>query len=337
VAAAVIGLVVIVVVVYVYALFFRSVPDSQIIAKVQSKIAADPALQGQAITVSVVNGTVMLTGTVNDPANEELATNDATVKGARKVITDLSVVPQNPSGTTSPAYSAPPQSYASTPPPSNGYRGAAREERRRPSAASNMQQETPPVTNPSMAQIHAPVVQQPPPPQQPTVYTVPAGTRVSIQTAQQLSSKENHTGDTFTGTLAEPIQVNGQTVVHTGAPITGEITQCKKGGHFKGSSVLALQLDSINVNGRSYQIQTANLEDVKQGKGKRTAEMTGGGAAAGALIGALAGGGKGALLGSLFGGGAGITGGALTGNKEILIPSESVLTFRLQQDVTIYP
>jgi hypothetical protein len=328
----------------VYALFSRSVPDSALTAKAQGRIATDPALQNQAITANALNGVITLTGTVTDPALEELATNDANVKGARKVINDLTVTPPNAAATAPQAYNAPPPSYASAPPPM-AYRGEnaspAPVERRHPAAASTMQQEAPPVPTPSVAQTTAPAVQQqasaPPPPPQPTVYTIPAGTRVRIQTAQQLSSKDNHTGDTFTGTLAYPIQVNGQTVVPTGAPITGEVTQCKKGGHFKGASILALQLDSINVNGHSYQVRTANLEDVQQGKGKRTAETTGGGAALGALIGGLAGGGKGALLGGLFGAGAGATGGALTGNKQIVVPAESVLTFRLNQDLTIKP
>ncbi|MEO6830097.1 MAG: hypothetical protein ABI164_09830, partial [Acidobacteriaceae bacterium] len=106
-------------------------------------------------------------------------------------------------------------------------------------------------------------------------------------------------------------------------------------GHFKGQAVLALRLESVSAQGKSYPIRTSRIERVEQGKGKRSAIMTGGGAGLGALIGGLAGGGKGALIGGLVGGGGGAAGSAFTGNKNIVLPAETVLTFVLEQSVTI--
>jgi hypothetical protein len=76
-------------------------------------------------------------------------------------------------------------------------------------------------------------------------------------------------------------------------------------------------------------------DKAEKGKGKRTAAMVGGGGGGGALIGGLAGGGKGALIGGLVGAGAGTAGAAFTGNKDIVIPAESVVTFHLTAPVTV--
>ena len=85
----------------------------------------------------------------------------------------------------------------------------------------------------------------------------------------------------------------------------------------------------------SYAIETAALTRTQAGKGKRTAVMAGGGAALGALIGGLAGGGKGAAIGAVAGGGAGTGGAAFTGNKDIVIPAESAVSFTLSQPLQL--
>jgi hypothetical protein len=103
----------------------------------------------------------------------------------------------------------------------------------------------------------------------------------------------------------------------------------------KGSAVLALTLDTIRLNGNPYSIQTSEFEDAGKGRGKRTAVGAGGGAAFGAIVGALAGGGKGAAIGALAGGGAGTAGAAFTGKKDITLPAETRLHFRLTAPVTI--
>src|SRR5207244_887588 len=106
-------------------------------------------------------------------------------------------------------------------------------------------------------------------------------------------------------------------------------------GRFKGGASLQLKLTSININGKDEPVETSSLVRTEKGKGKRTAVITGGGAGVGALIGGLAGGGKGAAIGAIAGAGAGGAGSAFTGNKNIVLPAESALSFKLEQPLEI--
>jgi hypothetical protein len=177
----------------------------------------------------------------------------------------------------------------------------------------------------------APVPAAPPP------LVLPRGTRLEVRLNQTINVKHVETGDHFTGTLAQPV-VEGNTVaVPSGSPATGEILLAHKRGRFKGKSVLALTLTRLEVNGETYRIDTSSLARTKKGKGKRSAAFIGGGAGMGMLIGGLATGGVGLLVGGLAGGGAGALGAAFTGNGDLSIPAESVVTFRLQDALTLAP
>ncbi len=102
-----------------------------------------------------------------------------------------------------------------------------------------------------------------------------------------------------------------------------------------GEGILTVALTSINVGGAPESIQTSSYTVNVKGKGKRTAVAVGGGTGAGALIGGIAGGGKGALIGGLVGAGAGTAGAAFTGNKDLEIPAEHVITFKLAHSITV--
>jgi hypothetical protein len=172
-------------------------------------------------------------------------------------------------------------------------------------------------------------------PRVPEVITVPAGKVLTVKLADPVGSKISQAGQSFGGTLAKPVEVNGEVVIPAGARVEGEVVEAKPLGRFAGGAVLKLKLDSVRVGGQQMPIQTAMVTENLKGKGKRTGVMAGGGAGLGALIGGLAGGGKGAAIGAVAGAGAGTAGSAFTGNKEIVLPAESAVAFTLQEPLKI--
>lgn len=147
---------------------------------------------------------------------------------------------------------------------------------------------------------------------------IPSGTEIQVRIVDKLDTGETHAGQTFTATVADPVVVGGRTVLARGQRIVGRVTEAVSSGHLKQPASITLELTSVEteplrIDGKSHWV--------------RNAELIGGGAAAGALLGALADGKKGAAIGAAIGGGAGATGAYLTGKKEIVIPAETQLTF----------
>lgn len=178
----------------------------------------------------------------------------------------------------------------------------------------------------------APTPQAPPPP---VVVELPAGTHLSVRLDSELSSGTAQPGDAFHATVSDDVVINGQTIIARGARAEGTVTDAKALGKFKGGAVLALRLDRVQSEWGSVQVQTSSIDRAEKGKGKRTAGFVGGGAGLGALIGGLAGGGKGAAIGAIAGAGAGTAGSAFTGNHQIVLPAETLLSFKLQEPVHI--
>lgn len=164
---------------------------------------------------------------------------------------------------------------------------------------------------------------------------VPSGTAVVVSLGSSLGSKLSQSGQSFSGTVAKDVQVDGATAIPQGAAVSGTVTDAKPLGKFSGGAVLALKIDSIRIGASDMPVQVATRTFAAKGKGKRTAVLAGGGAALGGLIGGLAGGGKGAAIGLLAGGGAGGAGAAFTGNKDIVLPAEATVSFALTQSLEL--
>src|SRR5882724_2376852 len=175
----------------------------------------------------------------------------------------------------------------------------------------------------------------PPPPPKPLV--VPAETVISVVLDQAVGSKISTPGQAFSATVQAPIEVDGKVAIPKGARASGIVKDAKPAGRFKGGAVLSLTLTSVTVKNEDYNIQTTAPSETSKGKGKRTAGMVGGGAGGGALIGGLAGGGKGAGIGAAVGAVTGTLGAAFTGNRDITLPAETELSFKLQNSITIPP
>lgn len=169
----------------------------------------------------------------------------------------------------------------------------------------------------------------------PRTITIPAGTEITVRLGETLSSKDSSAGQGFSASVAQPVVIDGKTVIERGAAARGTVVDAKGMGHFKGGALLEVRLSSVSINGRETSVETGMVARQVAGKGKRSAGFIGGGAGAGALIGALAGGGKGAAIGAAAGAGAGTAGAAFTGNKEIVLPAEQPLTFKLKQAIEV--
>ncbi|MGH9670471.1 MAG: hypothetical protein ACRD3A_10205 [Terriglobales bacterium] len=165
--------------------------------------------------------------------------------------------------------------------------------------------------------------------------SVPEGAVLTVRLKQAVGSKISNTGDSFEASLADPVSVDGKVVIPEGSDVMGTVVDAKPLGRFKGGAVLQITLNSVTVKGSKYDIETNSSTRAMKGKGKRTAIMVGGGAGLGAIIGAVAGGGKGAAIGAAAGAGAGTAGAAFTGNKNITLPAETLVEFKLLKPVAI--
>ena len=149
-----------------------------------------------------------------------------------------------------------------------------------------------------------------------------------------VDSSTNQIGDPFHASLESPLTVGNTVVAPKGTDVYGKLAQAKEAGKITGSAQLTLELTGIRINGNIVPVESTEYDVAGKGRGKQSAERIGGGAAVGAIIGAIAGGGKGAAIGATVGAGAGTAAQVLTHGEQVRIPSETLLEFTLQHDVT---
>ncbi len=327
----------------------KAVPtDAQIAGDVQDKISSDAEIQGRDISVQAAGGVVTLSGNVNSDTERIAAANDAgAVEGVKTVINNLQVQ-QAQAAPAAPVPEAP-STKASTREKKPAKTAKLRRHQEEPAdqaeanSANNLQANSaPPVQQPAPAPAPAPAAQPaappaPAPPPPPQKVTIPAGTQLSVRLNDSLDSEKNQVGDTFHGSLSVPIVLNGETVVPAGADVVGRVADVQSAGRMSGSSLLALELTSLSVNGQRYNIQTNQWSSQGKGKGKNTATKVGVGTVAGAVLGGLIGGGKGAAIGAASGAGAGTAASAAKKGQQIKLAPEAVLNFQTINTLTVTP
>jgi hypothetical protein len=180
-----------------------------------------------------------------------------------------------------------------------------------------------------------PVERAVPPASQPLESTIPAGASLRVRLDETLATKYDRRGQRFTAALIDPVVVDNHIVLPAGTRFNGHLERSKPSGRMRGRAVIAVRLDSFDLNGRQYAIDTGSIARVSRSHKRRNLEMIGGGAGTGAAIGAVAGGGAGALIGGAAGAGAGTAGAFLKGRKQERIPAETAMTFSLRAPVQL--
>jgi BON domain len=311
--------------------------DASLTAALQGRIAGDGALSSEPIQSAVQDRVATLSGTVSSEAARSLAAADASqVAGIKTVVNNLTVQAPAPMAT---AAAAPPPAPGPVAPKPN--LAPATKPKPAPVVREAPPAE-PPVPQVAVAPPPPPPAQElppapPPPPPAPEFHniTVAPGTTIPIRITETLDSATTQQGDLFTGTVAADVIIDGLVVIRQGTPVSGRVSAVQEAAHYKGSSLLTIELTSINRHGEKLTVTTDPYSVKGKGRGANTAEKVGGGAAVGAILGGIIGGGKGAAIGAAAGGGVGAGANTITRGEQVQIPSESLVRFNLTNTLSI--
>jgi hypothetical protein len=345
-----------------------TIPDAQVEANVLRALAGAPELSTQNVQTSTVYGTVTLTGNVHDEALRTKAENlAARAEGVKKVVDQLTLgdtpaASGDQQAQEAPAASAQPEpgqpnapvlqsdgTYApapdgsGAPPPTDAQAGAPQQG----NAAQGQQQAygqpgpgqpgPPPAPRRPMYQGYAPAPGGAVPGGQQAGLdvTVPAGAMLRIRVNRGLDSNHIQPGTPFDGTVLTDVIAGGAVAIPRGATVQGTVIDAKKAGVFKGEGELGLQVTSLTLGGQQYAMNTEIWQRDGGSKTAGTVNRTVGLGALGAVVGAVAGGGTGAAIGAGVGGAAGLASSAGGPRGEIIVPPESVLTFKTAQPTAV--
>jgi hypothetical protein len=320
----------------------QGVPDAQVESNVLKALASAPELATQNIQSSTVYGTVTLTGNVHDEALRVKAENlVARAQGVKKVVDELTLgdtaAPANDGGAEAQPNQQPDtnqnnnmvlQSDGTYAPAPDGS-GVA------PSADASAAPAPPPSGRQPLTNQYAPPAGVPGGQRAGLPVTVPVGAVLRIRINRGLDSQHIEPGTTFDGTVLTDVVAENAVAIPRGATVSGVVVDAKKAGTFKGQGELSLQIKTLTLGGVVYPVQTDIWDRNGRDKTAGTVGNTVGTSAVGALFGALVGGGTGAAIGAGVGAGAGLAGSAASPRGQIIIPPESVLTFKTAAPVTV--
>ena len=320
--------------------------DEALATDIKAKMFSDPQVNGSSIDVAVKNGEVTLSGQVPTDGARYDAFKIATETPGVKHVEDKMVVQSaqaapvaEPAPAEPTAVEPPPVTTPRSPKPARTHKDVRHGDDSNMGAMNSSPDSTPapppaasmPPEQPAQAEAPAP----PPPPPQPKHVEIPAGTPIRIQMIDSVDSSVNRAGEAFHASLATPMVVDNHVVVPVGTDVYVKLVDAKSAGHMTGRSTLALELDRMEFQGKTYQLASSEYTQTGSSRGKRTAETVGGGAVLGTLLGAVIGGGKGAAIGAATGAGAGGVAQGVTKGQQVRIPSETKLDFTLDQPIEI--
>ncbi len=315
--------------------------DAGLTAAVQSRIAGDGAISAEPIQSAVKDQVATLNGTVSNEAARSLAAADAAqVAGIKTVVNNLTVQTPPPATAMTAMTGPPPPAPAPPAAPKSKPAPPAK-----PKPAPIVRESVPPTPQPPVPEVASTPSPQvvattpaPPPPPPPPAFrniTVPPDTTIPIRITQTLDSATTQQGDLFTGTVATDVIVDGLVVIRQGTSVSGRVAEAQEAAHYKGNSLLTVELTSINRHGEKVPVTTEPYSVKGAGRGANTAEKVGGGAAIGAILGGIIGGGKGAAIGAAAGGGAGAGVNTVTRGQQVQIPSETLIRFKLTNTLAL--
>lgn len=336
--------------------------DGQIEMDVVQALDASQALKNDLITAATIQSQVTLSGTVSSQASKDLAGSIAGhVNGVTKVNNNLKIGnpqdAQDASQYASPAPDDDAQAMNDNSQPGVAPQQPAPAQQPYPQA---QQQPYPPAQQQPYPQAQPYPNYPPPPPSRPAYggqygynqpqqppapgyqiasgpVTLPAGTMMQVRTAEPIDNKRAVAGTPVQFTVIRDVTENGVLAIPRGATVHGVVTEVKRSGELSGSPELALALTSLDLGGQSYPLTSDQFRVKGPNKTGRTVGNAFGGALLGAIIGGAVGRGAGAAIGAGAGAAAGTAMTAATPGPNVWIPSEALVTFHLQQPITVQP